>query len=76
MSVEPSPADTTSAPWAAAPCANASASGADEVRMSCTVTTDAAPVSRTNAPPTASATLSSSSSGTVPRMSYALKIFA
>ena len=43
--------------------------------MSCTVTTWEAPVSRTNAAPTASATSSSSSSGTTPRMSYALKIF-
>src|ERR1700729_1298688 len=76
MSVEPRPPLITSAPCAAAPCPNASASGTDEVRMSCTVTRAGAPVSRTNAAPTASATLSSSSSGTVPRMSYALKIFA
>src|SRR5258706_2877440 len=76
MTVEPSPPDTTSAPWAAAPCPNASASSGEDVRMSCTVTTARAPVSRANAAPTASATPSSSSSGTVPRMSYALKIFA
>src|SRR5258708_6351878 len=76
MSVEPSPPDTTSAPWAAAPCPNASASSGEDVRMSCTVTTARAPVSRANAAPTASATPSSSSSGTVPRMSYALKIFS
>src|SRR6516225_11522646 len=76
MSVEPSPPDTTSAPWEAAPSPKASASGPEEVRMSCTVTTAGAPVSRAKAAPTASATLSSSSSGTVPRMSYALKIFA
>ncbi len=59
----------TSAPWAAAPRPNASASGADEVRMSCTVTTLRAPVSRANAAPTDSATCSSNSSGTMPRMS-------
>src|SRR5260370_15972109 len=76
MWVEPSPPATTSAPWDAAPCPNASANGGEEVRMSCTVTTADAPVSRTNAAPTASATPSSISSGTVPRMSYALKIFA
>ena len=76
MSVEPSPPDTTSAPCAAAPRPNAAASGAEEVRMSCTVTTDAAPVSRANAAPITSAASSSSSSGTMPRMSYALKIFA
>ena len=34
-----------------------------------TVTRDLAPVIRANAPPTASATRSSSSSGTIPRMS-------
>ena len=44
--------------------------------MSWAVATREAPVSRTNAAPTASATPSSSSSGTMPRMSYALKIFA
>src|SRR5579875_636346 len=76
MSVEPSPAAMTSAPCEAAPRPNASASGAEEVRMSCMVTTFGAPVSRTKAPPTASATPSSSWSGTTPRMSYALKIFA
>ena len=76
MSVEPSPADSTSAPWEAAPTPNASASGAEEVRISCTVTIVWAPVIRANAAPTAPATVSSSSSGTIPRMSYALKIFA
>ena len=44
--------------------------------MSCTVTMLDAPVSRANAAPTDSATCSSSSSGTMPRMSYALKIFS
>src|SRR5215471_8932927 len=44
--------------------------------MSWAVTTQEAPVSPTNAAPTASAISSSSSSGTMPRMSYALKIFA
>ncbi len=76
MSVEPRPPSITSAPWAAAPRANASASGRDEVRMSCTVTRLAAPVNRAKAAPTDSATCSSSSSGTIPRMSYALKIFS
>src|SRR5579859_565046 len=76
MSVEPSPPDTTPAPCAVAPRANASASGADEARMSCTVTIARAPVILAKPAPTASATVSSSSSGTTPRMSYALKIFA
>src|SRR6266516_587331 len=76
MSVEPSPPETTSAPWAAAPRPNASASGTEEARMSCTVTRDFAPVRHANAAPIRSAASSSSSSGTSPRMSYALKIFA
>src|SRR5690242_9285906 len=76
MSVEPRPASTTSAPWEVAPRANAAASGPDDSRMSCAVTTASAPVTRTNAAPAASATASSSSSGTTPRMSYALKILA
>src|ERR1700761_7926688 len=76
MSVEPRPAAMTSAPCDAAPRPNACASGAEDVRMSCTVTRCRAPVSRTNPAPTASATCSSRSSGTTPRMSYALKISA
>ena len=76
MSLEPRPPMITSAPWAVAPRPKAAASGADEVRMSCMVTTDLAPVTWTNAAPMASAAASSSSSGTMPRMSYALKIFA
>src|SRR6266542_6372317 len=76
MSVEPRPAATTLLPCAVAPREKASASGAEEVRMSCMMTIAAASVSRTNAAPVASATSSPSSSGTMPRMSYALKIFA
>src|SRR6266542_3922964 len=76
MSVEPRPAATMFAPCSVAPRANASASGADEVRMSCTVTIGDAFVSRANAAPTASAVPSSISSGTMPRTSYALNIFA
>ena len=66
MSVEPSPPLMTSAPWDVAPRPIASASGPLLARMSCSVTIVFAPVSRTNAAPTASATLSSSSSGTTP----------
>ena len=44
--------------------------------MSCIVTIAGASVSRTKAAPTASATFSSSSSGTMPRISYALNILA
>src|SRR5580692_3093769 len=76
MSVEPRPPASTSAPCDAAPRPNASASGPEEVRMSCTVTTSPAPVSLTNAAPIASATPSSSCSGTIPLMSYALKMLA
>ena len=66
----------TLAPWAVAPRANAPASGPEDVRMSWTITTSPAPVSRMKAAPTASATPSLSSPGTTPRMSYALMIFA
>src|SRR5208282_1145799 len=76
MSVEPRPAASTSAPCDAAPRPNASASGPEEVRMSCTVTIVLAPVSLANAAPIASATASSSWSGTTPLMSYALTILA
>src|SRR5579875_15419 len=76
MSVEPRPPWITSAPWAAAPRPSASASGAELVRISCSVISVSAPVSRTKAAPTASATPSSSSAGTTPLMSYALKIFS
>src|ERR1700722_9256529 len=76
MSVEPRPAASTSAPWLAAPRRNAAASGAEEARMSCTVRIVAAPVSFANAAPTASATPSSSWSGTTPLMSYALTMLA
>ena len=69
MSVEPSPPATTSAPWLATPRPNASASNGEDVRMSCMIATDGAPVSRAKAAPTASATVSSSSSGTIPLMS-------
>ena len=41
----------------------------EEVRMSCMITTDGAPVSRAKPAPIASATASSSSSGTIPLMS-------
>ena len=76
MSVEARPPASTSAPWAVAPRPNASASGAEEVRMSCMVTIVVAPVTRANAAPTASATPSSSWSGTTPLMSYALTMLA
>ena len=76
MSVEPSPPWMTSAPCDAAPRPSAAARGSLLLRMSCTVTRDFVPVRRTNAAPTASATDSSSSSGTMPRMSYALKILS
>src|SRR6185437_15066200 len=76
MSVEPRPPLMTSAPWEAAPRPSACASGPDEVRMSCSVTSAFVPVSLTNAAPTASATVSSSSSGTTPLMSYAKKILS
>src|ERR1700677_2606315 len=76
MSVEPRPDASTSAPWDAAPRPNASASGPEDVRMSCTVTIFFAPVTWTNAAPIASATSSSSWSGTTPLMSYAFTILA
>src|ERR1700722_19170493 len=66
MSVEPRPA----------PRPNAAASGTEEARMSCPVRIVAAPVSFANAAPTASATPSSSWSGTTPLMSYALTMLA
>ena len=44
--------------------------------MSCMVTIVPAPVTRANAAPTASATPSSSWSGTTPLMSYALTMLA
>ncbi len=69
MSLDPSPPATTSAPCAVAPRPNASASGGEEVRMSCMTATDGAPVSRAKAAPIRSATVSSSSSGTIPLMS-------
>src|SRR5271170_5169636 len=76
MSVEPRPAASTLAPWAAAPRPNASARGPEEARMSCTVRIVAAPVSLANAAPIASAAFSSSWSGTTPLMSYALTMLA
>src|SRR3984957_19038583 len=76
MSVEPRPEASTSAPCEAAPRPNASASGPEDARMSCTVTIFLAPVTWTNAAPTASATPSSSWSGTTPLMSYAFTILA
>ena len=76
MSVEARPEASTSAPAAAAPRANASASGPEEVRMSCPVTILVAPVTVTKAAPIDSATDSSSWSGTTPLMSYALKMLA
>src|SRR5262249_2363133 len=76
MSVEPRPPASTSAPCDAAPRPNASASGPEVVRMSCMVTIVPAPVTRANAAPTASATPSSSWSGTTPLMSYALTMLA
>ncbi len=44
--------------------------------MSCMVTIGPTPVTRANAAPTASATPSSSWSGTIPLMSYALTMLA
>src|SRR5512146_2983087 len=76
MSVEPSPPWITLAPCDIAPRPSAAASGSLLVRMSCSVTRVFAPVSRTNAAPTASATDSSSSSGDSPLTSYALKILS
>src|ERR1700761_8146058 len=76
MSVEPRTEASTFAPADAAPRPKASASGPELGRMSCTVTTVVAPVTRTNAAPTASATPSSSWSGTTPLMSYALTMLA
>src|SRR6266567_2821712 len=76
MSVEPRPPATTSAPCAAAPRPNASASGGEEARMSCMTTIVPAPVTRANAAPIASVMPSSSWSGTTPLMSYALTMLA
>src|SRR3954452_24002441 len=74
MSVEPRAPAITSNNCDAAPRPNASASGPEDVRMSCMVTTVPAPVTRANAAPIAAAAPSSSWSGTTPLMSYALKM--
>ena len=63
MSVEQSPTRSTSAPWAIAPAARASAIGLDDGRMSCPMARVPAPVRATNARPTRSASSSSSWSG-------------
>src|SRR4051812_45369337 len=75
-SVEPNPASMTSAPCERAPSAKARASPGEVSRMSCAVTTDVAPTTRTKAAPKSRASDSLSSSGTTPRMSYALTIAA
>ena len=73
MSVDPSPASTTSTPREITPSAKARESGTEESRMSCAVTTEVAPVSAwtnsANAAPIARATSSSHWSGTTPRTS-------
>src|SRR6266542_2081725 len=77
MSVEASPASTTSAPARQAPTANAAASDGEDSRMSCATTmrlTPSPPARSvcTSAAPNASAMVSLSWSGTMPRTSYAL----
>ncbi len=73
MSVDPSPASTTSRPRLSTPSAKARDNGIDESRMSCAVTTAVAPDSActnsANAAPIARATSSSHWSGTTPRTS-------
>jgi hypothetical protein len=63
MSVEQSPTRITSAPWLRAPSESASASGADDGRMSSPIARLPAPVRATNARPIRSASFSSSWSG-------------
>src|SRR3982750_1154330 len=78
MSVEPSPASTTSPPRLITPSAKARDSGTEDSRMSWAVTIAVAPLSpvtnSANAAPIARLTSSSHSSGTTPRTSYALMI--
>src|SRR5918996_1449529 len=72
-SVDASPMWTTSAPREVTPSANAADNGSEDGRMSCPTTTAPGPSrTSTNAAPTSRAIPSCSSSGTTPRMSYAL----
>ena len=75
-SLEISPRSTTSAPSEVTPSANAADRAAPDARMSRPIRMRGAPVNRANATPTDRATDASSWSGTMPRMSYALKIAA
>src|SRR5438552_11547867 len=74
MSVEASPRSTTSTPWPVAPSVKARDSSTPDCRMSRASTMRGAPAKRAKAAPMASANRASSCPGTVPRMSYALKI--
>src|SRR5690242_4408052 len=72
-SVEAIPRSTTSTPCERTPSANAPASSGPSGRMSRATSTVGAPAKRANAAPTARHNGPSIWSGTVPRMSYALK---
>src|SRR5215212_2546066 len=73
-SVEARPRSVTSAPEAVAPSASAAASSGEDNRQSRPIRILEAPLHDANAPPMRRAMSTSSSSGTTPRTSYALKM--
>src|SRR5687767_6488675 len=72
-SVDARPRSTTSTPWAVTPSAKAAARSTPDSRMSRATRTRGAAAKRAKAAPTARHIEASNWSGTVPRMSYALK---